>query len=317
MKKEKNMDAKTNNQSEEKQDTFKFSKWPILLTKPKKNVQQPQMDPSKKLVSDQSSYRITEAYKTARTNILFALKKKEGCNIVAVTSAIPGEGKTTTTLNLAITFAMTNVKVLVIDADLRKPRVHKYAELDNENGLANYLGGFCDLEACICKSERWGLDCITAGSVPPNPAELLSSPLLKEGLEKLSAQYDYIFIDTPPVNVVTDGIIVSKLVDGVLLVARQKYTAHEALKKAFSSLTFADAEVVGFMMNDAEEQNVNYRYKYRYRRRYGYGYGKYSYYRYHRYYTYKASDYREYKDGKDQPDVTVKPEVKKGKKEKK
>jgi len=263
-------------------------------TKEVKNEQQLQEQPRPKLLTQEVSYRITEAYKTARTNILFALKKKDSCNIVAVTSAIPGEGKTTSTLNLAISFAMTNVKVLVIDADLRKPRVHKYAELPNDNGLANYLGGFCELDKCIQKNKQLGLDCITSGSVPPNPTELLSSPLLKEGLDILTQKYDYIFIDTPPVNVVTDGIIVSKLVDAVLLVARQKYTAHEALKKVLSSLTFAEANVVGFIMNDAEEQSQKYKYnkyKYRYRRRYyGYGYGK-----YYKYYKYKSSDYREYK----------------------
>ena len=294
-----NMENKTEEKnSGKKVFNFKFKKIPVLLKKPKKNKQQMQQDPSGKLVTDQSSYRITEAYKTARTNILFALKKKEGCNIIALTSAITGEGKTTTTLNLAITFAMTNAKVLVIDADLRKPRVHKYAELDNENGLANYLGGFCELESCISTSERWGLDCITSGSVPPNPAELLSSPLLEEGLKKLSEKYDFIFIDTPPVNVVTDGIIVSKLVDGVMLVARQKYTAHEALKKAFASLSFAEATVVGVLLNDAEEQGNKYGYKYKYRRRYGYG--KYYNYRYYRYYNYSSVHYKdkEYSDSK-------------------
>ncbi len=293
MKKENKTEVKNN---EKKSFEFKFKKLPILLKKPKMNNQQTQQDPATKLITDQSSYRITEAYKTARTNILFSLNKKEGCNTIVVTSAIPGEGKTTTTLNLAIAFAMTNAKVLVIDADLRKPRIHKYANLDNKNGLANYLGGFCDLESCIATSKQWGLDCITSGSVPPNPAELLSSPLLKEGLEKLSEKYDFIFIDTPPINVVTDGIIVSKLVDAVMLVARQKYTAHEALKKAFASLTFAEANIVGFMFNDAEEQNSQYRYKYRYRRRYGYG--KYYNYRYYNYYNYSTFRYRdkEYSD---------------------
>lgn len=233
--------------------------------------------PRSKLLTEEISYQIKEAYKTARTNILFALKKKEGCNIVAFTSAIPGEGKTTSTLNVAITFAMTGVKVLVIDADLRKPKIHQYINLANENGLANYLGGFCKLDSCIFTSKELGLDCITAGSIPPNPAELLSSPLLQEGFETLAQRYDYIFIDTPPVNVVTDGIIVSKLADAVLLVARQKYTAHEALKKAISSLTFAEAEIIGFLLNDSEEMTHNYKYKYRYRRHYGYGYGKYYY----------------------------------------
>lgn len=227
-----------------------------------------------KLLTEEVGYRITEAYKTARTNILFALKQKKDCNVIAVTSAVAGEGKTTSVLNLAISFAMTNVRVLVIDADLRKPRIHKYLQIPNENGLANYLGGFSSLEECVVSEPKTGVDYITSGSIPPNPAELLSSPLLKEALEQFSQRYDYIFIDTPPVNVVTDGIIVSKLVDAVLLVARQKYTAHEALKKAFSSLTFAEANVIGFLMNDtAEEQNRKYRYQYRYQRRY-YRYGR-------------------------------------------
>ncbi len=286
MKKEKKTEIKN---SENK--SFKFKKFPILLTKPKMNMQQMQQDPVQKLITDQSSYRIRESYKTARTNILFALSKKEGCNIIALTSAIPGEGKTTTTLNLAITFAMTDAKVLVIDADLRKPRIHKYAELDNKDGLANYLGGFCDLESCISVSDRWKIDCITSGSIPPNPAELLSSPLFEEGLKKLTKKYDFIFIDTPPVNVVTDGIIVSKLADAVMLVARQKYTAHEAVKKALATLNFADAPVIGFMFNDTDDQTSKYRYKYRYFGRYSYG--KYYKYNYSRYYNYSSFHYKD------------------------
>lgn len=148
------------------------------------------------------------------------------------------------------------------------------------------------MEECLVSDKKTGVDYITSGSVPPNPAELLSSPLLKEALEQLSQHYDYIFIDTPPVNAVTDGIIVSKLVDAVLLVARQKYTAHEALKKAFSSLTFAEANVIGFVMNDtAEEQNRKYRYQYRYQRHY-YRYGR-NY--YGRSYRYASSGGRESK----------------------
>lgn len=235
------------------------------------------------LLNEEASYQIKEAYKTARTNILFALKKKEQCNIVVLTSAVPGEGKTTTTLNVAIAFAMTGVKVLVIDADLRKPKIHQYAHVKNENGLANYLGGFCKLDSCICQSKELGVDCIPSGAIPPNPAELLSSPLLKEGLETLSQRYDYIFIDTPPVNIVTDGIIVSKLADAVLLVARQKYTANEALKKALSSLTFAQATVIGFIMNDSEELEHSYKYRYR------------KYYRYGKYFKYSYRDYKTYK----------------------
>lgn len=234
-----------------------------------------------KLLAEEVSYQIKEAYKTARTNILFAIQKKEGCHTIVLTSAIPGEGKTTTTLNTAIAFAMTGVKVLVIDADLRKPKVHQYANIKNETGLANYLGGFCKLEECIAHSKEWGLDCIPSGAIPPNPAELLSSPLLQEGLDSLKQKYDFIFIDTPPVNMVTDGIIVSKLADEVLIVVRQKYTANEALKKALSTLQFAEANVVGFIMNDTEDEKQGYRYRYR------------KYYRYGKYYKY--SDYKTYR----------------------
>jgi len=221
------------------------------------------------LVNQKSAFKIKEAYKTTRTNIMFSLASVEGCKRVIVTSAVPGEGKTTSTLNIAKTFADTGAKVLVIDADLRKSKIHYYLELNNETGLSNVLGGFCKVDEAISESGQ-GFDCITAGPIPPNPAELLTSKTMADTLAYLSLKYDYIFIDTPPTTIVTDCTVISNQVNGVILVARQGYSNHDAVKKALDALNFVNAKILGFILNDAETHEGKY-YNYKYKRDYGYG----------------------------------------------
>ncbi len=232
------------------------------------------------LVDGDTAFTIVEAYKSARTNIIFTLGATKGCKRIVITSANPGEGKTTTVLNLAIVFAQTGARVLVIDADLRKPRIYRHLQLDKKDGLSDVLCGFIDVDEAIHNVERFGIDCITSGQIPPNPAELLSSDAMGEMLDKLSERYDYIFIDTPPSTIVTEAAVLSRFVHGVIIVARQNYTIHESLEKARENLLFADAKILGYILNDISAKKYGYgRYYYRsYRYSYGkYGYGGYGY----------------------------------------
>lgn len=239
------------------------------------------------ILSEKTPFSITEAYKTARTNILFSLADVEGCKKVIFTSAEPGEGKTTNVLNIAITFAQTGARVLIIDGDLRKPRIHRYLESEKTNGLSDLLIGLIDDKTAIHHSDEKGIDFIPAGQIPPNPVELLSSEKMKNLLERLSANYDYIFIDSPPVTVVTDAASMASFVNGYVIIIRHNYTIHELLEKERNALVFAEAKILGYMINDVKPMGgIGYgkygaygnRYRYKYRYRYGYKYGyKYGY----------------------------------------
>jgi len=248
----------------------------------------------KRILDNESSFEIIEAYKAARTNIMFSLNNEKGCKTVVITSPTSGEGKTTSSINLAFTFAEIGARILLVDADLRAPRVHKYIKLENEKGLSNILAGFDDFDSCIQKDVRPNIDCITSGPIPPNPVELISCSRMQEFLDSLESKYDYVFIDTPPLNIVTEALVLSKMVSGVIVVTRQKYTLYKMIEKAVNALKFADAKILGFVLNDAEEDKYSYggyksgrgyRYRYRYRYRYsaryryaGRKYGHYGYY---------------------------------------
>ena len=226
------------------------------------------------LLSDSKDFMVNEAYKSARTNIIFSLNSEKGCKKIIITSASPGEGKTTTCLNLAIAFAQTEARVLVIDADLRKPRIYRHLNIERENGLSDVLCGMCDINTAIKHCEKQNLDCITSGQIPPNPAELLSSTDMGELLEKLGERYDYIFIDTPPVTVVTEAAAMAKFASGVILVVRQNNTIHESIKRARNNLLLTEAKILGYILNDIDYSAYYGKYgKYNYRttRKYGYG----------------------------------------------
>ena len=239
------------------------------------------------IINDKTSFVITEAYKTARTNIIFSVSgsTEDECKVIALTSASPGEGKTTSCLNLAITFAQTGARVLIIDGDLRKPRIHQYLGVSKSNGLSTVLSKQKTYEEVVFRNIRKGLDCIAAGSIPPNPAELLASAAMSDLLSQLRREYDYIFIDTPPVTVVTDAVALSTLVSGVLLVVRVGLTSHENIEHSITLLKIAKAKILGFFVNDTDPASLKYgsyrriyggiygRYGYRYGGRYGYRYG--------------------------------------------
>lgn len=234
-------------------------------------------DNQRAIIGEDTPFVIRESYKTARTNIIFSVSGmlKEGCKTIVMTSANPGEGKTTTTLNLAITFAQTGAKVLAVDCDLRKPRMHRYIGIKKNIGISSVLSKQVTLDEAIHKNVKNGLDVLASGEIPPNPAELLASESMKALINELSERYDYIFFDTPPVTVVTDASALSTFVDGVIVVVRQNYTDHETLAMGVDLLNIAKAKILGFFINDVQTQRgggYRYRYGYKYSYRYGYRY---------------------------------------------
>lgn len=203
-------------------------------------------DKSKNVISGDSKFAIVEGYKIARTNLVFSLSAAES-NVVAFTSWSKGEGKSTATANLAISFSKMDKKVLLIDADLRRPNVHNLMKLQNSAGLSEVIGKFKSFDEVINRDVLPYLDVLTSGSIPPNPSELLASQNFSAMLEVLRKDYDYIILDTPPVGVVADALILKDLVAGYVVVVREKFTTHGDIEKALQSIRLADSKVLGFL----------------------------------------------------------------------
>ena len=219
-------------------------------------------------------FAVVEAYKTIRTNLQFLMAQNDG-KVISLLSAGAGEGKSTTTLNIAITFAQLGGKVLLVDADLRRSSIHKKLKLDNKDGLSNVLVGFSELETAV-HSINDSLDVLTGGPLPPNPSELLGSKHFTEFVEKCREKYDYIFIDTPPINVVADALVIAPSTDGIVLVIRDAITPFDAFNHAVEAAKFANINILGTVMNGVNNKRSR-RYSYR---KYAYGYSRYGYSRY-------------------------------------
>ncbi len=210
-----------------------------------------------RLVGDESNFAMREAYKSGRTNIVFALPEEES-SVVLVTSSWPMEGKTTNCANLAVAFAQTGARTLLIDCDLRKPRIHKIFKVTSKFGLTNVLRKFCTVEEALFHTTYDNLDVLTSGHIPPNPGELLGSDEMKTLIDELKKTYKYIIIDTPPVNMVSDAIILSPVSSGVALVVRQGITDHKSITEALEKMNFAGVKTLGFILNDAIDPQGNY-----------------------------------------------------------
>jgi len=218
------------------------------------------------ILNKKSNFFIQEAYKTLRTNVRFFLSG-DGCKKFCVTSSDAGEGKSITILNLAISFAQTDQKVLLIDADLRRPTLARLLVENATPGLSNVLAGLCQEEEAIRKEVYPNLDIMYSGEIPPNPSELLGSERMRNMMDRLAGGYDYILVDTPPVGIVSDTCIVGNLVDGVLFVVRQNRAEKEAVAHSVRQLEMSGVKLMGFVMNGAEENGTKkrkYKYKYSY-----------------------------------------------------
>ena len=231
------------------------------------------------LITDEKNFSIIEAYKAIRANINFAVTSP-GCKKIMVCSSYSGEGKTTTCVNLAVTIAQTGASVLLIDADMRKPRIHNFLNINNETGLSGYLSNMTSLNSVIKDTDIHNLKVITSGIIPPNPAELLASPKMEKLFGEVEGVTDYIIIDTPPVCIVSDVLPLSKICDGVILIVSHMETLHPQIKEALEKLHFAGANVIGMILNKVK---INHASKY---------YSKYGKYKY----------YQEYKENTDTPD---------------
>ncbi len=205
---------------------------------------------------------ISEAYRVIRTNIQFSSADKP-LKVILVTSSGPGEGKTTTISNLAIMFAQSYGKVLLMDGDLRKPRVHKVFGVSNVVGLTNTLVKQGEYTEYISRTEMENLHILSSGPIPPNPSELLSSNSMKELISRVRDDYEVVFIDSPPVGTVTDSAILSTIVDGTILVAASDNVEIEAAKRAKGLLEKVNANIIGVILNMLEKNGKgNYYYSY-------------------------------------------------------
>ena len=224
------------------------------------------------LLSEKTPFIISEAYKAMRTNLMFMLSDDK--KLIAFTSTLAGEGKTTTCLNMGISFAQAGSRVLIIDMDMRKPRVHRYFEVPSSPGISDRLGGFTK-ELPIEKTKFDNLFVLPVGTIPPSPPELLMSNSFDEILAQVKDEFDYIFIDTPPIHLVTDLAIIAGRLDGVVFVVRENTAAQELITQAVDNLKRVDAKILGFILNDSAGDSLftQYRYKRRYKSRYGYTYG--------------------------------------------
>lgn len=179
---------------------------------------------------------------------------------ILVTSSDKNEGKTTTVSNLAVSFANLNKKVLLIDCDLRNASIHKMFKINNIYGLTDILAKDRAVDKCIQETELENLYVLTAGAIPPNPAEILSSEKMKNLIEDLKNIYDYIFIDTPPIGLVTDAGVLSSFTDGVVLVVKSESVEKKYLEETKKKLDAVDARILGAILNSYKSEQKDYNY---------------------------------------------------------
>ncbi len=227
--------------------------------------------PAAKYMCEKMGFASSEAYKLLRTNLLFSFGNTGKCKIVGVTSGERGEGKSTTAINLAYTFAETGKQVVLIDADMRLPSVSSKLGIRQAPGLSNRLAGLSSgTDTVLQYKEMSNFHIIPAGDIPPNPSELLASETMRKVLEALSQQVDFIVIDLPPINMVADALAVSQWIDGLVITVRQEVATRRSVDYAMTQLSVIKSKVLGFVLNDVNTASGSRYGKYK---SYGYGYG--------------------------------------------
>ena len=217
-----------------------------------------------------------EQYKLLRTNLDFTLPEDEKCPVIGVTSSMRGEGKSTTAVNLSYVLAEKGSRVLLIDADLRIPSIAKKLDIENNYGLTDLLRGkgSYNAEFQTYLMENWYI--LPSGDIPPNPSELLGSGRMAKLLTQLREIFDYIVIDLPPVNLVSDAVSIASLISGMIVVIREEYTEKKELERCFRQLKLSNVKVLGFVMNEAKSGTGSY--------------GKYKKQKYYKYYRNDPAD---------------------------
>lgn len=212
------------------------------------------------IIEKQPKSVAAESYRTLRTNIQYSSFDKEYRTIV-VTSSEPGEGKTTTTVNLAFALSQGEGKVLLVDCDMRKPSVHKDFNISNESGLSDLLSHMKTMEEVMVKYDE-SLTLIPAGKVTPNPAEMLGSRAMGAFLEEMREHFDYIVLDTPPLMAVTDAQVLSTKVDGTILVVKAGSTRKETVMNSVNLIKKVNGTLIGTVLNRVEKSKEKYYYYY-------------------------------------------------------
>ena len=242
----------------------------MINRKAKKN--KADSEKAKNVLTSDSKFAIVEGYKIARTNLVFSLTAQNS-NCVAVTSWSKGEGKSTATVNLAISIAKMGKRVLLLDTDLRRPNLHNLLKLKNNTGVSDIIGQFGDFQTAVHRDVVSGLDVLTSGAIPPNPSELLAAPYFVELVEKAKKEYDYVILDTPPLGVVTDTLLLKDLVCGYVFVVRERTTTHGDIERALQNIQLAGTKVLGFLKVGCAMRTRGYgRGKYKYNYNYSYNY---------------------------------------------
>lgn len=228
-------------------------------------------DPKAFKFGEDLDFASKEAYNLFRTNLAFSFPNYgDRCRIVGITSPCPQEGKSYTSINLCYSLAKDGMKVLLVDADMRKPSIAQKLDMKLAPGLSNRLIQD-DLEGVIHEGVLHpNMSVMTAGSIPPTPSELIGSEAMEHLLKELSKDYQYIVVDLPPVLMVADPLIVSKYLDGVVLVLRHRQTRHSDIKESVRQLKFVQAKIFGFVYNEYASDRGSYYYR---KNNYGYYYG--------------------------------------------
>lgn len=274
----------------------------MLFGKKRLTTPKTQAEAKQRMLSPNSPFAIKEAYNSIRAKLFFT-GRGEKCPVFAMTSAMMHDGKTTNAVNLAISVASAAKRVLLIDGDMRKPTVHRYFGVENKNGLSEILAGLTN-EVKIRKTEVENLHVLTSGQIPPNPAELFASKQMDNLLDYVKEYFDYVIIDTPPVNVVSDAAILAEKVTGYVFVVQSGKNHYYELTYALDTVQQMNGNVVGIILNDITGKGTSRYGSYRSNR---YGYGKGSYHRGYYGRGYYSSYYSNYES---KPELKKEPEKK-------
>lgn len=214
------------------------------------------------LIGSGMSFAASESYKMLRTKLQFSFSDDNNSRVIGVSSAMSGEGKSLSAINLAYTLSQLNKKVLLIDCDLRRPTLAEKLDISKKPGLSSYLAGQCEwaglVQYCGIREDEQAFHVLVAGQCPPNPIELLSSAKMSKVLKGVRQVYDYVILDLPPVGEVSDAMAVAKQTDGILLVVRQNYCNRLALSDAVRQFEFINSRILGIVYNCASEANKKY-----------------------------------------------------------
>jgi capsular exopolysaccharide synthesis family protein len=203
---------------------------------------------------------VIESFEKLQVNIGLASVDKK-IQIIQVTSSLQDEGKTTVAVNLAYSYALKGEKVLVVDLDIRRPKIHRNFNQPNENGIVDFAAGNTTKEQLV-KHTDYGVDVILTGSKTPYPVKILESELIKNLIEEARGIYDYIILDTPPVGAVVDPIVISKLADAVVFIVQADRTKKAIIKDSIKQLELAGANIIGLVATNVKQKYANYKYKY-------------------------------------------------------